>query len=47
VEMVLHEWVWMKELEICNNGIFRLVPRWDKCISVIGDYVENNNTSVE
>jgi hypothetical protein len=22
------------------DGIFELVPRWDKCISVLGDYAE-------
>jgi hypothetical protein len=24
-------------------GIFKLVPRWQKCVHVLGDYVENND----
>jgi hypothetical protein len=40
VEMAVREWLWMQEHDLYRNGIFKLVPRWDKCINVLGDYVE-------
>jgi hypothetical protein len=30
----------MQEHDLYRNGIFKLVPRWDKCNNVLGDYVE-------
>jgi hypothetical protein len=29
------------------DGIFKFVPRWDKCIDVLGDLVGKNDTSVK
>jgi hypothetical protein len=40
VEMVAGEWLRMQEPDFYRDGIFKLVPRWDKCINVLGDYVE-------
>jgi hypothetical protein len=34
------EWVRMQEPDFYREGIFKLVPRWDKCISVLVEYVE-------
>jgi hypothetical protein len=30
-----------------HDRIFKLVPRWGKCISIDGEYDENDATSVE
>jgi hypothetical protein len=30
---------WIQEHLLHGNGIFKLVPRWDKCIGVLRDYV--------
>jgi hypothetical protein len=43
--MAVREWLGMQEPGF--YGIFKLVPRWGKCIRVLGDYVKNNYTSVE
>jgi hypothetical protein len=40
VEMAVGERLRMQEPDFYRDGIFKLVPRWDKCISVLGDYVE-------
>jgi hypothetical protein len=32
----------MQEPDLYSDGIFKLVEIWDKCIKVVGDYVENN-----
>jgi hypothetical protein len=40
VEMAVGEWLRMQEPDFYRDGIFKLVPRWDKCISVLGDRVE-------
>jgi hypothetical protein len=34
VEMAVREWLRMQEPDFYPDGIFKLVPRWDKCISV-------------
>jgi hypothetical protein len=36
-----------QEPDFYRDGIFKLVPKWDKCIIVPRDYVENNYTLVE
>jgi hypothetical protein len=41
VERAVHEWLQMQEPEFYHDRIFELVPRWDRCINVLGDYVEN------
>jgi hypothetical protein len=40
VEIAAPEWLCMQEIDFYGNGIFKLVPRWGKCINVFGDYVE-------
>jgi hypothetical protein len=40
VEMAVSEWLRMQEPNFFGDGIFKLMPRWDKCITVLGDYVE-------
>jgi hypothetical protein len=40
VEMAVGEWFRMQEPDFYRDGIFKLVPRWDKCTNVLGDYVE-------
>jgi hypothetical protein len=40
VEMALHKWLWMQEPHLYHSRIFKLMPRWDKCINVLRDYVE-------
>jgi hypothetical protein len=47
MEMAVCEWLKMEELDLYCDRIFKFVPRWDKCISVFRDDVENNNTFVE
>ena len=43
--MALREWLRKQGLCIYREGILKLVSRWNKCISIIWDYVENNDTS--
>jgi hypothetical protein len=38
-KMAVYEWLRMQEPDFYRDGIFKLVPRWDKCILVLGDYV--------
>jgi hypothetical protein len=40
VEMAAGEWLRMQEPDFYHGRIFKLVPRWDKCINVLGDYAE-------
>jgi hypothetical protein len=40
VEMAVNEWLCMQEPDFYRDGIFKLVPKWDKCISVLGYCVE-------
>jgi hypothetical protein len=37
----------MQESDFYHDGIFKFVPRWNKRINVLEDYVEKNDTSVE
>jgi hypothetical protein len=39
MEMALHEWLQMQEPNFHCNRIFKLVPRWNKCMQVHEDYV--------
>jgi hypothetical protein len=36
VEMAVGEWLGMQQPDFYRDGIFKLVPRWDKCIGVLG-----------
>jgi hypothetical protein len=38
--MAVGERLWMQEPDFYRDGIFKLMPRWDKCINVLGDYGE-------
>jgi len=40
VEMAVGEWVWMQEPSVDCDGIFKHVPRWNKCVIVLGDYYD-------
>jgi [histone H3]-lysine36 N-dimethyltransferase SETMAR len=40
VQRAVQGWVKEKPAEFFKDGIFNLVPRWQKCIAVDGDYVE-------
>jgi hypothetical protein len=39
-EMAVRGLLRMQEPDFYRDGIFKLVPRWEKCISVLGDYFE-------
>jgi hypothetical protein len=39
MEMAVCEWVHMQELDFSMTEFFNLVPRWDKCVSVIGECI--------
>jgi hypothetical protein len=43
VKMSIGEWLRMQEPDFYWDGIFKLVPGWDKCVSVLWD----NGNSVE
>jgi hypothetical protein len=38
--MAACEWLRRQEHDFFRDGIFKLVPSWDKCVSVLGGYVE-------
>ena len=38
--MAVREQLRMQKPNFYRDGIFKLVPRWDKHISVLGDYAE-------
>jgi hypothetical protein len=38
--MAVRERLRMQQPDPYRDGIFKFVPRWDKCINVLGDYVE-------
>jgi hypothetical protein len=40
MEMAVGEWLQIKEPNFYCDRIFKLMPRWDKCINVLRDYVE-------
>jgi hypothetical protein len=40
VELAVREWLEMQQLNFYRDGIFELVPRWDKRINVLVDCVE-------
>jgi hypothetical protein len=38
--MAFHEWLLIQGPDFCNGGIFKPVPRWERCISVLVGYAE-------
>jgi len=40
VEKALREFLRKQGPDFCPDGIFNLVPRWDRCFPVLRDYVE-------
>jgi hypothetical protein len=40
VDMTVREWLRKQEPYFYGDGIFKLVPKWNKCTNVIGDYAE-------
>ena len=39
-EMAVREWLRLQNPDFYGGGIFELVPKWDKCTSVLEDCVE-------
>jgi hypothetical protein len=40
VEIAVCEWLLMQEPDFYHKGILNLMPRWEKCIDVLGYHVE-------
>jgi hypothetical protein len=38
--MAVREWLRLQNPDFYGGGIFELVPKWDKCTSVLEDCVE-------
>jgi len=38
MEMAVREWLQIQEPDCYRNGIFKLGPRWNKCINVLVDW---------
>ena len=37
---LVHQWIEQQPNSFFAAGIEKLVPRWDKCLAVLGGYVE-------
>ena len=37
---LVHQWIEQQQSSFFAAGIEKLVPRWDKCLNVLGGYVE-------
>jgi hypothetical protein len=46
VKDAIKEWLNGLAAEVYDEGIQKLVTRYDKCLNIFGDYVENNLGSV-
>jgi hypothetical protein len=46
MEMTIREWLRIQEPDFYREGIFKFVPRWDKCNNVFGVMLKNNDKSV-
>jgi hypothetical protein len=42
VQVAVNEWLEMQEHNLYSDGIFKLVPGWDKCNNVLGIVLKNN-----
>jgi len=40
VEMTVREWLQIQQPEFYRDEIFKLMPTWDSCINVLGEYRE-------
>jgi hypothetical protein len=40
VQTAVGEWLGMQEPDFYRDGMFKRMQRWNKCINVLGDYVE-------
>jgi hypothetical protein len=40
VEMAVREWLRTQKLDFYRDEVFKFLPGWDKCVNVLGDYVE-------
>jgi len=38
VKMAVREWLWIQGPYFCHDGIFKLMPRQESCIRVLGDF---------
>jgi len=41
VEVAGCKWLWMQDPGLCHSRNFELIARWNKCIVVLGGYVQN------
>jgi hypothetical protein len=47
VEVAIREWSRMQDIDFYRDCSFKLVPRWEMCVNVLGIMVKNNDASVE
>ena len=40
VKSGVRRWLYSRQTDFYEQGILKLVPRWEKCVEKIGDYVE-------
>ncbi|KAG8230543.1 hypothetical protein J437_LFUL008366 [Ladona fulva] len=40
VKSAVCRWLYSQQTDFFEQGILKLVPRWEKCVEKIGDYVE-------
>jgi len=45
-EMAISKYLWTREPD-CYSRILKVMPRWEKCTYILGDFVQNNDTAVE
>lgn len=45
--MAACEWLQIHKPDFYHDGIFNLMPRWDKHISVLGSKIKNNDSSMQ
>lgn len=45
--MAVRERLRMQQPDLGREGILHIVPKWQKCVSVLWDYVQNNYISVK
>jgi hypothetical protein len=45
--MAAREWLLIQLPDFCLDRIFKLVPKFDKCINVLCDYAKRNDRLVD
>ncbi|KAG8238098.1 hypothetical protein J437_LFUL012205 [Ladona fulva] len=46
VKSAVRRWLYSQQTDFFEQGILKLVPRWEKCVEKIGDYVENISSTI-